>query len=118
MDNHYYKKIRLIIDFIIPPANYRLPNNGEVSFLQNRIINWDTAKKWFLESNRSTYKETEYPQGTWYQFFTEKDGLYSLSYETLSNTIENISDIDPRSVSIFLVVIWVDQGHKILIKQF
>ena len=101
MDNHYYKKIRLIIDFRIPTANYRLPNNGEVSFLQNRIINWDTAKKWFLESNRSTYKETEYPQGTWYQFFTEKDGLYSLSYETLSNTIENISDIDPRSVSIF-----------------
>ena len=27
--------------------------------------------------------------------------MYSLSYETLSNTIENISDIDPRSISIF-----------------
>ncbi|MFL3005297.1 MAG: type IX secretion system sortase PorU [Candidatus Neomarinimicrobiota bacterium] len=101
-DNHYYKKIRLTIDLKVPSVNYRLPNNGEISFLKNRLINWDTAKKWFLESNRSTYKNTNYPQGTWYQFFTEKDGLYSISYETLSNTIENISNIDPRSISIFL----------------
>ena len=101
IDNYYYKKIRLTIDFRILPIKYRLPNHAEVSFLQDRIINWDTAKKWFLESIRSSYKETEYPQGTWYQFFTEKDGMYSLSYETLSNTIENISDIDPRSISIF-----------------
>ena len=101
VNNHYYKKIRLTIDFKIPRFNYRVPNSAEVSFLQNRLINWDTAKKWFLKSDRSSYKETEYPQGTWYQFFTEKDGLYSLSYETLSNTIENILDIDPRSISIF-----------------
>ena len=101
-DNHYYKKIKLTIELKVPSVNYRPPNNGEISFLKNRLINWDTAKKWFLESNRSTYKNTNYPQGTWYQFFTEKDGLYSISYETLSNTIENISNIDPRSISIFL----------------
>ena len=101
-DNHYYKKIRLTIDLKVPSVSYRLPNNSEINFLKNRLINWDTAKKWFLESNRSTYKNTNYPQGTWYQFFIEKDGLYSISYETLSNTIENISNIDPRSISIFL----------------
>ena len=102
MDNHYFKKIRLTIDFKIPSGSYRLPNRAEISFLKNRLINWDTAKKWFLESSRSSFRDTDYPQGTWYQFFTEKDGLYSLSYETLSNTITNLSNIDPRSISIFL----------------
>ena len=101
-DNHYFKKIRAIIDFKIPPEDYRTPNQSEISYLKNRLINWDVAKAWFLDINRASHKVTEYPQGTWYQFFTEKDGLYSLSYETLSNTIPNLSNIDPRSISIFL----------------
>ena len=101
MDNHYYKKVRLTIDFKIPIKNYRLPNSAEVNFLKNRLINWDIAKKWFLKSNRPSYREVDYPQGTWYQFFTEKDGIQSLSYEILSELIENISNVDPRSISIF-----------------
>ena len=42
----------------------------------------------------------DYPLGTWYQFFIEKDGIYSISYETLS-TFDNISNVDPQSISIF-----------------
>ena len=44
-DNHYYKKIRLTIDLKVPSVSYRLPNNSEIDFLKNRLINWDTAKK-------------------------------------------------------------------------
>ena len=40
--------------------------------------------------------------GTWYQFFAERDGIYSISYETLSSAMDNISDVDPRSFSIFI----------------
>ena len=101
-ENHYFKKIRVTIDFTIPFQNYRTPNKSEVSFLKDRLINWNNAKEWFLQSNRASHKAANYPQGTWYQFFTEKDGLYSLSYETLSNTIADLSNIDPRSISIFL----------------
>ena len=101
IDDHYFKKVRVTIDFKLSIENNRAPNNSEVSFLKDRLINWDIAKNWFLKSNRTNHKVADYHQGTWYQFSTEKDGLYSLSYETLSNTISDLSNIDPRSISIF-----------------
>ena len=100
--NHYYKKIRIDIEFEKSDKNYRNPNISEANFLQNRIINWQTAKTWFTDSNRKRYKINNIPQGVWYQFLTDKDDIYIISYETLLNAIGDLSEIDPRSISIFL----------------
>ena len=100
-NNHYYKKIILTLQFKELYEDYRNPNKSEIVFLEDRIINWESAKKWFLKKNRKGSKLIDYPLGTWYQFFIEKDGIYSISYETLSSTLDNISNVDPQSISIF-----------------
>ena len=100
--SYYYKKIRIDIEFKKSNKNYRTPNNSEINFLKNRIINWKTAKQWFVQKNRKSYKTIGLQQGQWYQFLTEKDGIYFISYETLSDMIGDLSNIDPRSISIFL----------------
>ena len=102
IDNHYFKKTRITLQFKESLENYRNPNKSEIAFLSNRIINWKTAKKWFFKESRKSNKTMSYPLGTWYQFFTDKDDIYTLPYETLSATIENISNIDPRTISIFI----------------
>ena len=100
-DNHYFKRIRLSLEFKTSSNDHRQPNSSEEKFLKNRVINWKTAKQWFQKSKRNINKISNFQEGKWYQFYIENDGVYSLSYETLSNAIENISNIDPRSLSIY-----------------
>ena len=49
INNHYFKKTRITLEFKESSENYRNPNKSEITFLRNRIINWKTAKKWFIK---------------------------------------------------------------------
>ena len=76
LNNHYFKKTRITLEFKESSENYRNPNKSEITFLSERIINWKTAKKWFIKKNRKSNKVMNYPLGTWYQFFTDKDDIF------------------------------------------
>ena len=53
------------------------------------------------KKNRKSNKIMDYPLGRWYQFFTDKDDIFSLPYETLSSVIKYLN-VDPRTISIFI----------------
>ena len=81
---------------------YRTPRSSEIELLKDRIINWEIAKKWIQKDKDFARKPYSYPSGKWFQFFLYEDGIASISYTTLSNLIENISEMNPKSFSVFM----------------
>ena len=100
--NYYYQKIKIIISFDNNYHNLRTANDGENKFLKNRIINWQVAKSWILNKEKRNMNNFSETSGEWFQFFVETDGVYSIPYNSLLNTNSNITNIDPRSISIFM----------------
>ena len=49
----YYKKIIIMIKFEKKSNNYRKPNSAEIELLKDRIVNWSTAKAWFVDYGAS-----------------------------------------------------------------
>ena len=62
----------------------------------------NSQKNGLSKKDRKSNKVKNIPIGRWYQFFTDKDDIFSLTYEALSNVIEDISNVDPRTISIFI----------------
>ena len=100
--NEYFKTIKVSLDFERERYEHRKPNKNEFLLLKNRIVNWDIAQNWILKKERITSKITNYTPGRWFQFFLTEDGMVSIPYSSLSNVIDNISNIDPRSFSIYM----------------
>ena len=98
----YYQNIKIIIDFNETNLNYKTPNYSEVEFLEDRIINWDIAKSWLKMNKRNLFKNPESQSGKWFQFFLAEDGMVSLPYSLLASSFSDISNLDPRSISIFM----------------
>ena len=51
---------------------------------------------------RQARRITEYPIGRWVNFLIDDDGMTSITYESLSSIIDDLSSVDPRSFSIFM----------------
>ena len=45
----YYRKIIIMIKFEKESDKYRKPNSAEIELLKDRIVNWSTAKTWFVD---------------------------------------------------------------------
>ena len=100
--NSYLNKIRINIVFKDDKKSYRPANKNESKILSNKIINWNQAKNWIIKEERESKRTGQWPPGVWLSFPVYKDDLYSISYELLRETIENIDTYDPRSIMLFM----------------
>ena len=98
----YYQKIVIHLEFEKEKSMYRTPVETEIETLKNRIINWTVAQSWIKKDQRRVPRVTTFPDGRWFQFFLNEDGIISIPYSTLSSSISDISQVDPRSCSIFM----------------
>ena len=102
--NHseYYRTIIVTLNFDKFPNASGSPTISDISLLENRIVNWTTAKNWIQPKTRSRQKVTTFPEGQWIQFFLTEDGITSISYASLAEVLPNISSVDPRTFSIYM----------------
>ena len=105
----YYKKIIIMIKFRKESNNYRKPNSAEIELLKNRIVNWNTAKTWFVDNVARINRITNTQNGMWYQFFINQDGINAIEFSLLDSLIDEIQEFDPRSFSIFMGNNWEDR---------
>ena len=100
--NEYFKTIIATFQFPESRGSFRKPTFAESIFLKDRIINWDSAKKWIKKERRQTQRIESLPAGNWIQFFLNEDGMASINYESLSAVFPDISSVDPRSFSLYM----------------
>ena len=98
----YYKKIIIKIEFNDQEKNYRIPKQNEKEVLKSLVFNWDIAKSWIKQSQRNLKKQVTLPMGKWINFQLEKDGMNSITFESLKNVIPDISVFDPRSFCLYM----------------
>ncbi|MFQ6677253.1 MAG: type IX secretion system sortase PorU [Fidelibacterota bacterium] len=100
-DNYYYENYWIEISFF--PSHNRLvtANKTQTLFLQNRILNWDSAKNWFYDQKHSRKKKSELPLGKWMKFSVKEDKLYSFSGADLISLSGTVQNENPRSFMLF-----------------
>ena len=101
-EESYHKRIIIKIEFIGAFNEYRTPYSSEIELLQNRVINWSIAKDWIQKDEFNLNRMTDLPIGRWFQFFLNKDEISAIKFSLLDSLIEDISEIDPRSFSIYM----------------
>jgi len=101
-ESEYFKTIIATFQFSERMSSFRDPTHVESIFLKRRVINWDSAKKWFIKESRHAKKTESLPEGKWIQFFLNEDGMTSINFEDLSAIYPNLSSTDPRSYSLFM----------------
>ena len=97
----YYKTILIEVTFDKNKLNYGIATPEQNNFLEDRVLNWNIAKSWSLKKPVFNPKKVLTFNGQWINFKIYEDGIYSISYSAFQDIFENISDIDPRSISIF-----------------
>ncbi len=100
--NNYYKNINIQFDFDNPETNYRKPNKSEIESLKNRVLNWEIAKDWIINDKRINSRISTLPSGRWLKFNLAEDGMNSIPFSSISSLINDITEVDPRSFSIFM----------------
>ena len=100
--NDYINKIRINIIFKENDHTYHIPSKNESQILSSKIINWNQAKNWITKEKRQSKRTGEWPSGIWLNFLVYKDDLYSINYEILNETVDNIDAYDPRSLMLFM----------------
>ena len=101
-DSSYFSKIKFELNFKNISQNFRIANKNETKILSNKIINWDIAKNWIL-SNKTKKAKNRITQssGHWINFKIYEDGVYSISYDLLKNTFNDIDNFNPNSLMLF-----------------
>ena len=101
-DKEYFKTIIVTIKYKESEVDFIKANKTQTEFLKNKIINWKISKNWFLKKQNNESRRIVSRNGEWLNFNIPSDGIYSISYSSLDSIINNIQNIDPRSISIFL----------------
>ena len=94
----YYKKIIIMIKFEKESNNYRKPNSAEIELLKDRIVNWNSAKTWFVDHGASINRIINTQNGMWFQFFINQDGMNTIEFSLLDSLIDDIQEFDPSVV--------------------
>ena len=98
----YYKTITIEIEFDEYRLDYRPANKSEIELLSNRIQNWNVSKSWINKNKKRVNKSSTLENGNWFQFHLNNDGMVAITYNILELIINDISNVDPRSFSIFM----------------
>ena len=99
--NKFIKNITLKLDFDREQEILRSANANEAKLLSKKVLNWNTAKKWFNQNQSSPRSHFIHEQGQWISFDISNDGVKKISYSDLIEAFEDLDSIDPRSIMIF-----------------
>jgi len=98
----YYNKIKIELSFQNINQEYRLANKNESKTLSNKIINWQIAKNWVINSPfRKTTTPSIPSSGHWISFKVFEDGMYSIKYDLLKGVFNGIDNYNPKSLMLF-----------------
>ena len=98
----YYQNIIIQITFDNNIELFSEPTKNQNDFLKNRILNWEQSKNWIQGRIRSVRKFSTLDDGSWFQFFIEEDGVYSIENSILRDIDPSLISKDPRSFSLFM----------------
>ena len=98
----YFQNITIKINFDKNKSEYLNASQSQTEFLKDRIINWNMAKSWMQTEIKSFGRLLNTLSGRWLQFFLEDDGMFSIPYSSILPLISDISDLNPKSFSIFM----------------
>jgi len=108
-----YNKIRVQINFnakSISRSPFR--KMGKLDDLyEEMLINFDQAKNWQQKPARTIAKTADNPQGTWYRYTVQEDGLYKITPSALSSSSINIDNLSIDRLQMFN-----NGGHMLNIK--
>ena len=101
-ESSFYNKIKIELSFQNLNQEYRSANNNESKILSNKIINWQVAKNWVINSalRRATRPSTP-SSGHWISFQVYEDGMYSINYNLLKDAFNSIDNYNPKSLMLF-----------------
>ena len=99
---NYYQNINIQITFNDNISSISEPTKNQSDFLENRILNWEQSKSWIQSKKRNSNKFVTEHDGSWFQFFIEEDGVYTIESSTLNSIDPNLINKDPRSFSLFM----------------
>jgi len=98
----YFQMITIRLKFDTPGNTYRQSSRTETMLLENRVMNWTTAKKWIHKDPRKIQRTFDLPPGQWISFQLLEDGITSISAVELSTIISNLNELDPRSLQLYM----------------
>tara|TARA_B100001250_G_scaffold393375_1_gene396106 strand:+ start:1351 stop:5055 length:3705 start_codon:yes stop_codon:yes gene_type:complete len=99
--NEYFKTILIEIIFDKDRSGHSIATLEQSNFLEDRILNWNIAKSWSLKKPIKIPKKITSFNGRWVNLKVPEDGIYSIPYSALEFILDDIAEIDPRSISIF-----------------
>jgi len=101
-ESEYFQQITIRIKFNNTRKLYRQSNRTEKLLLENRVVNWFTAKQWVNKDPIKINKVSEFPAGKWLSFQLFNDEVTCIKAEQLYTIIPDIDEMDPRSFQIFM----------------
>ena len=98
----YFKQILVELTFETIQKKTIKANKAQTEFLKTKIINWNMAKSWFIKKINLETKKIITDNGRWLNFHIYEDGMKSIPFSSLEPVVNDISLIDPRSISLFM----------------
>lgn len=99
--NQYYNQIRITCLFKKTISNNKSPNNNQKKLLENRVINWPTAKQWIKPFNQKKMNKVLSTNGQWTRFEIPDDGMYTIPASSIINSGLELSNRDPRYFKLY-----------------
>ena len=100
-EDKFIEEITLKIYYPETQHIFRYANPNEKSLLSNKVLNWNSAKNWFHKNENRARKFSMPGQGQWAHFEINNDGVKKISFNQLSESYNELSSIDPRSLMLF-----------------
>jgi len=98
----YSENIVITITYSVPIQDAHQPSEKQKRFLENRITNWDIAKRWTQSpAPKRVSRSVDLPDGEWLNFTVTEDGIYKLSGQTILNELTNSTNIDINSLRLY-----------------
>lgn len=100
-DNYYYRNFIIDITFTTKTSKTINANKTQRSFLNQRIVNWNTAQNWFQPNKRNQGKVSDLPDGIWIRLKIANDQIIAISGADLLSLSSTLQQSDPRSFMLF-----------------
>ncbi|MDP7071819.1 MAG: C25 family cysteine peptidase, partial [Candidatus Marinimicrobia bacterium] len=100
--SQYFSSIIVTVRF--PESRFQgvRANKVQTNFLSGRILNWNTAKNWFLPRQLPKAQlSAEFTGGTWISFTVHNDDAYFITGSTLLGISGISSAMNPQSFQLF-----------------
>ncbi|MEE9166502.1 MAG: type IX secretion system sortase PorU [Candidatus Neomarinimicrobiota bacterium] len=95
-------EVQFTISFPTTQVTAKKVGPPEEGLYESRIVNWEVAKTWIQQARKVKKRAvTPLPEGEWYRFEVERDGIYQLTAAALQAAGVNTDGVQPASLIMF-----------------